>query len=376
MIGRTLFFRRLREEGLFQLKVLHSVFDWVIMIYIALPALIILPFFYVDMWRNIDLYWSVEIPFNVILLLVLLFLLRGNFRTFVIEADILFVTRRKRLFQSLKRWALFYSIGQVIIVIGLLVVLLLPILVGIYGFMWTDIIFLIFLLIGYQLLQQTIKKFVLHRFVKGLLASLLLIGTLFAWQLISEIVLFLISTFIILAVLYLQARFSVQTNKYFLQELDIERTERVRYIQLIYNLSREIKKTPRRYLSKPYFFYPSKRIFRDSGNHQQKGLLELAMKGFMRDRTLIMSYLNLFNLSIVAIFLLPIWLKWVVLLFYLFALNTWLRSVYDNLLDHPFFTVVRCDKDTLQTTWHQFKKWLAYPTMLLVGVITVLLSLL
>src|SRR5690625_7832852 len=113
MIGRTLFFRRLREEGLFQLKVLHSVFDWVIMIYIALPALIILPFFYVDMWRNIDLYWSVEIPFNVILLLVLLFLLRGNFRTFVIEAVILFFTRSKRLFQSMNLWDLFYFFGLV-----------------------------------------------------------------------------------------------------------------------------------------------------------------------------------------------------------------------------------------------------------------------
>src|SRR5699024_1944930 len=117
-----------------------------------------------DMWYNIDLYWSIKIPINVVLLTALLFLLRGNFRTFAMEADLLFITRRKRLFQSLKQWALFYSLGQVIIGIGLLIGLLLPILVEIYGFMWMDIVYLLFFLIGYQLFQQTIKKFVFNRF--------------------------------------------------------------------------------------------------------------------------------------------------------------------------------------------------------------------
>lgn len=376
MTGRILFFRRLRAEWLFQLKVIQSVFDWVVIFYTALPALIIFLFLYADMWHNIDLYWSIKIPFNVVLLTALLFLLRGNFRTFAMEADLLFITRRKRLFQSLKQWALFYSLGQVIIGIGLLIGLLLPILVEIYGFMWMDIVYLLFFLIGYQLFQQTIKKFVFNRFLKVFLVGLLLIGTLFAWQYSQGLILFVVSIFIILTALYLQVKHSVQTNKYFLLELDIERTEQVRYIKLIYNFSREIKKTPRRYLSKPYFFFPSKQMYRWTENYQQKGLLELVMKGFMRDPTIIMSYLNLFNLSVVAILLLPIWLKWIVLLFYLFALNTWLRSVYDNLLDHPFFSVVRFDQDIRQTTWRQFKKWLAYPMMLLVGVITVLFSLL
>lgn len=376
MTGRRLFFRRLREEWLFQLKVVHSAFDWVIMLYTILPAFIIFPFLYVDMWRNIDLYWSIKIPFYVVLLLILLFLLRGNFRTFVMEPDILFITRRKNLFQSLKRWALFYSFGQVIIGLGLLIGLLLPILVEIYSFMWIDIVYLLFFLIGYQLFQQTIKKFIFQRFLKGFLVGLLLIGSLFAWQYSQGVILLAVSIFIILVVLYVQVKLSVQTNKYFLPELDIERTEQVRYIKLIYNFSREIKKTPRRYLSKPYFFFPSKRIFRVSDNRQHKGLLELAIKGFMRDPTLVMSYLNLFNLSIVALYLLPVWLKWIVLLFYLFALPKWLRSVYENLLDHPFFSVVRIERDIQQTTWVQFKRWLAYPSMLMVSVLTVLFSLL
>lgn len=374
MMGKQLFWQRLREEWKFQISVIRSVFDLTVIVYFVVPALIIFPFVYHDVWNNVHLYWHAEIPMNLLIFILLLALLRGNFRTFIHEPDLLFIVQRRSLIQSLKRWSLHYSIGQFVVGTSAFIVLFLPILHSAYEYGFSDIVRLLSFLLTYRLVQLTIKKLIIHNFFRILIMTTVFFLSLYIWQALTSLLFIVGYVIIMIGIYYLHYIKFIKTNKYFLQELDIERTERVRYIQLIFSFAQEVEKTPRRYLRKPLFFFPSKRIFYRLNDRQKMGLLEVLLKRFLRDRVLVMGYINLVSLSLVAIYFMPVWIKWIIFSFFLFALSAWLRSIFDKLLDHSFFTIIIYDENIYFSTWKSFRKWLAFPMFLLVGCLTIILS--
>jgi|SRR5690625_637729 len=374
MTGRKLFWHRLYKELTFQLGVIRSVVDWTILVYFVVPAIIVSPFFYRDMWNNIHLYWDAVIPVELLILMLFLVLIRGNFRSFIDEADQLFVLRHTHIFQSLKQWAFFFSIVQLSLGIASFIILLLPIFYRIYEYSAQNIVLLFIVLVAYRMLQFSIKKNIRHHLFKWVLLILCLYVFMLSWQTLSDSLLIVLSIFVIITTYYVQFTFFIKSNQYFLQELDLERSERVRNIQLIFSFSQEIEKIPRRYLKKPLFFFPSKRMLRPNRNKPENGLLEVLLKNFMRDRVLIMSYLNLITLSCIAIFFMPVWLKWLVFIFFAFAASAWVRSVFDRLLDHPFFKMITYDENIYFPTWLKFRRILAFPVILLVGLLAFVMS--
>lgn len=374
MTGRKLFWHRLYKELTFQLGVIRSVVDWTILVYFVVPAIILSPFFYQDMWLNIDLYWDAVIPVELLILMLFLVLIRGNFRSFIDEADQLFVLRHTHIFQSLKQWAFFFSMGQLSLGIAGFIILLLPIFYSMYEYNTQNIILLFIVLIAYRMLQYSIKKNISHHLFKWTLIGLSLYMFMLSWQILPDSLLIILSSFIIITTYYLQFKFFIKSNQYFLQELDLERSERVRNIQLIFSFSQEIEKIPRRYLKKPRFFFPSQRMLRPNPNKPENGLLEVLLKNFMRDRVLLMGYINLITLSSVAIILIPFWLKWLVFIFFAFAVSAWIRSVFDRSLEHAFFKIITYDENIYFLTWLKFRRVLALPVILLVGFLAFVVS--
>ncbi|MDQ0220300.1 hypothetical protein J2S21_003430 [Peribacillus cavernae] len=119
-------------------------------------------------------------------------------------------------------------------------------------------------------------------------------------------------------------------------ELEIEGQERVKYINLIFMLSKEVEKPKIITRKKPLLFRNSMKIFkrRTPGN----GFLELFIKVFFRNGSFIFSYYQLLSVTLLAVFLLPsLWLKVPVFAGFIIMMSIWLSNIYDKvLLTHPF----------------------------------------
>lgn len=187
-------------------------------------------------------------------------------------------------------------------------------------------------------------------------------------------VLFFVGAGIILLIYFWQLTRLANTKKYFFQEVNEENKERVRYAQMILGLAQNVEKTPIRLGKRPIFLRKSKRLFKS--NSPEDGLMELLLKGFLRHSVYRGGYLRLVAITAYAVLILPIWLKWLV--FILFALflnyNSWLKGLYEKLLDQSFFSIVPVERNVKERVWLRFKRWLMFPAVSIIGLLTIMMS--
>ncbi|WP_461178355.1 ABC transporter permease [Virgibacillus ainsalahensis] len=372
MTGRTIFFKRIREAFQFQWKVIRSVLDLTNMMYTIVPALIIGFLIYVQLWQDIHSYWHKEIPFFVLIGIILLLLLWGNFRTFLREADILFLIQRTSLFNKLKLWSFHYSLLQLILGTAFLIILILPILSLAYGLSRMEIVVLFTILLAYRLLMLTMKKLLIKSLYRWAVLSLLFFITVYFILMLDGFLLMTISILTIFGVYYFYFSHFVKTKRYFLQEIVIEQREKVKYIKIIFGFSMEVEKAPTSSANKPSYSRHAKRIFRVQ--NKENGLLEFLLKAFLRNKIYFSSYIQLMVATVFALFILPVWLKWVLFICFILFMNHLLKNIYNRMLDHPFFGVVPYDRECIPNVWTRFKRWIFIPSFILVGGLALLFS--
>ncbi|UJL45238.1 ABC transporter permease [Virgibacillus sp. NKC19-16] len=373
MTGRQLFRRRFVEEWKFQWKVLRSVFDWSVILYVVVPALIIAPFVYIEMWQDIHLYWSEEIPFSILIGLILILFIIGNFRTFLLEADLLFLMQRKKLIYQLKLSGFLYSVLRVILSTALMFIVILPILVFIYDFLVMDISFLFIAVIAFRLSFLSLKKIITRTVTKWIVFPAVFMVSHLLILNMNSMMLAVGSLLVIGFVCYFHMTQFVKTNRHFLQELAIEQSERVRYIKLILNFSQEVEKPPVKQGKRPMLFRNSGRFFQVRS--KENGLLEFLLKAFLRNKGYMASYSQLVGLSLFGIIVLPVWLKWIVFLCFIFFVNTWIKNIYREMMDSAFFAVVPYgDEELSDAVRPRFRRWIVIPSAVFVGGLSFLLS--
>ena len=376
MTGWKLFKARLIDDFLYQRKVFGSVIDWIVLFYIILPTFVIGTIIYIDIWINIESYWFDFIPFSVIVNILLLLSLLGKFRTFMLEADILFLLDRSNLYKSLREWAFTYSLLKLSISTTLIFVFVLPFLVQVYGLGWMANIFLLIFLIGFRLTAYTLKKYIRHPVLRWitLIAMFFITANLapiFRFDILSSIGIILISSNCIWYLLKV-----VPTKHAYFQEVANESKERMRYLKMIFGVAREVERPPISLGKRPLLNRRSRRLF--SNITPEKGLLELLLKGFIRNSIYITSYLQIISITFFAIIVLPLWGKWFVFLLVVlfFQYNLWLRGLFERMLDQDFFSVVPTDKWLREQVWIRFKRWLMVPAISFLGIATIVLSVL
>lgn len=93
MSGRALFISRLKADCLYQLRIIKLVIDWTVALYIVLPAAGIGVYQYIK-WLNggsFDNGWQA----GLIVLAPAVFTLFGSVRTFLMEADQLYLLQKR-----------------------------------------------------------------------------------------------------------------------------------------------------------------------------------------------------------------------------------------------------------------------------------------
>ncbi|HHW39018.1 MAG TPA: hypothetical protein GXX18_17600 [Bacillales bacterium] len=373
MSGRSLFINRFIQEWRFQWSVIRTVLDWTVILYIIIPSILFFYLFYVDAWRNIDLYWNENLPFSILVFLMLLFSSGGNFRTFLLEADLLFLLQERKIFYRLKVYGLLTSLLLSFLQTVLTFFIAMPILILSYQFSIKMVSFLFVAIFAYKLAQQTINKVSYRNFKKWVLTILLFSLATF---LLLNAPLFFIgvgSIMGIVGIVCFHISQITKTNRWFLKELEIEHAERVRYIRVILNFSIAVEKQSTQHRKKPTFlFKKSERIFKV--RNKENGLLELLLKSFLRNQNLVRTYFRLMSLTGFAIIAVPLWIKWLVFISYIFFINSWIKSLYSKMLKNSFLTVIPVEIEISNKVYKRFRKFLSLPSILFLGILICVIS--
>jgi ABC-2 type transport system permease protein len=359
----------------YQWGVMKSVLDWTIVVYLVIPVLVAAPFVYADMWQNSHLYWSGKIPMAVLFVLLLLLSSGGNYRTYLMEADLLYLLQKKELLYPFKRLGFLFSVMGSVFQVVVAGVIVLPLFVEVYGMKMEAMLSMLAVVLTVRLLFMTAKKFTNRVFFKlalfGLMAAAATVLATEAPPLASGI----LSISVVGSIIFYHLGQTTKSDRWFMREIEIEERERVRYIKLILTYSMEVEKEPVNQRSRPLvMFRRSQPLFKKvKRRSKEDGLLELLVKGFLR-RNYLTLYVQMFLLTISAFIILPTWLKWIIFAGFSFFIHSWLKSLFRKMLDSPFFAIVPYDKAAADSVWIRFKKLFAFPVIGLAGTLAVILT--
>lgn len=375
MTGSQLFLQRWKNEWNFKFSIIRSVIDWTIFLYLLIPGIFFFAIFYKEFWLHPSSYWMDFIPFWGLLGIMVMLNTGGNIRTFQHEADALHLLQENRLLFTLKTYGLMTTLLNSLITTGIIIGIALPVLLQIYHLDSVDICYLFINLFATKLLILTLRKMIHHKIIKRFMifiSILIIIFIIYVLPFYLTGIIGLLGSIMLISFLSLK----VNKNRYlFMRELEIEQEERNKYIQWIYQFSSEIEKESVLYRKKPLLlFRNSARIFQV--RNEETGLLELLLKSFLRNRQYVMSYYRMLAISCVAIFLSPLWIKWLLYIAYFFFIDFWISHIVKKSLHHPFFKLVTVKEDVKLLVTHRFQKMVRLPGILIIGGLVVVFSLL
>lgn len=339
----TLFFQRLMEEWKFQTRILRSILDWTIMVYILIPWLVVFSFIYRSWWIE-QPEWIEQIPFVLIIVLGYLAAWTGNYRTFIQEADKVFLIKHPFLFIAFKKISYVYSLLFQAIGVGFVTILLLPFFIHTYEDTFTQV-FLFFLLF------TTLKWFVMAikpklkkiegKLIRSVIRGLVfIIGSwtiqfIFSYWILGSMILPTLACilFTLLAVAFYAPQLSKLSN--FDEDLANEQDERNKYMNSVLTLSPELEKAKVSNRKRPWLYRKSGRMFKK--RNAENGFSELFLKVLIRNSTYWSGYLQIVSVTIAALIMVPpVWIKVVVFIAFIVMLHSWLMSIWSQItISHP-----------------------------------------
>ncbi|WP_186306616.1 ABC transporter permease [Siminovitchia fortis] len=346
MSSIRLLFHRIRENWNYKYKIIKTVMDWTVLVYLVIPAAVVTVFIYRSWWIEPPA-WIASVPFPLLFAIYFFLLWGGYFKTFVREADIIFLRKNEKLMLGMKQGGIIVSYLAEILSAALLAVLISPLWMIHYGLSMRHLILFFGLWVSLKWLIMAVNgKLNVH--VKGwrsLARSIpVVIGAGIIWRVSyntlqsgSLLPVFIIIIFNAAAsMLLLKKRFtSIHT---FEQDLSIDEKDKNKYTEMIFAMSMDVEKLPKPkpVRKTPRLYSKSNRIFKN--RTPKNGFLELFIKAATRDTEYIRGYLQILGVTAAAIvFAPPIWLKITIAAAGFFFLIVWIGSVWHKLIgSHPF----------------------------------------
>ncbi len=346
MNSSQLLFHRIRENWKYKYKMIKTIIDWTILIYIVVPAAIITIFVYRSWWIDPP-FWIASVPFPLIFAVYFFLLWGGNFKTYTREADIIFLRKNEKLMLGMKRGGIIISYLTEVLLAVFLAVLISPLWIIHYGLSLKELVLFIGIWVSLRWLVMAVNG-QLDVHLKGwrnLVRSIpVVVGAGSIWWLSYKALqsgsLLLVFMIIILngitSMLLLKKRFT--TIHTFEQDLLIDEKDKSKYTEMIFGLSMDMEKLPKPkpVRKSPRLYSESNRIFKNRS--PRNGFLELFIKATTRDMEYVRGYFQILGTTVAAIIILPpLWLKITIAAGGVLFLTVWIGSVWHKLIgSHPF----------------------------------------
>ena len=379
-MNNSLFKTRFRKEIGYQWGVFKSVVDWTIFLYLFIPALAIGGYHYYIWWSEIPS-WVNGFPLTFLFILLYFFCWEGRIRTFLEEADQLFLLQKRYLVVALKKstrnlYVLGYSVG-VLILVGILA----PFLFNYYNLSWLEILMVTFYFISLKALILGWKQYlddIVSAWKKGFFTVLLFVAlgaftfSFVTWALEQFTFLLLMIGLIQWYLFWVKSSKRIYKLTTFSKDVEVENMLKLKYVRNIFVFSEYVEKTPNQKKRSSLFYRNSKRIY--NKRNRQKSLQELFIKVLFRNKMYLFQCLQISSITTAALIVIPpIWIKCMIFFGYIIILRMWIKIVYKRTMSNHFIVNVRKDDIIRIQAEHYIVNLISLPVISIVGLILILI---
>lgn len=371
MKGSIIWWRRLKQDWLYQFKIIRTVFDWTIIVYLLIPFLAFIGITYYSWWNSLP-EWLDGVPYEALFLICFLLCRGGTIRTFMEEADQLTLLQFSKIMTEIRYIGVIYS--WVLILVKWLIIFwwLYPLLnhfenLTFYQLLVTTVFFL-----SLNLLLTTYKQ-VVYKFGFWKKLTIELIVTCFMFILCFAIIFKPINTLVVgIALIFFclalwQVRHYQPQIQTFYDDVEKEQRNKVKYIKFMFAVNPEItmprvKKQKRRSW---ILWRHSARIFRKRS--PENAVTELFIKSFLRDKGNLLQYFQAISISLAIIFTTPIWIKWLVTIVFYFFFREWIVLMFKEIVkQNPYLSADYGEKNYMFIAQKKCENRFIYPGVCIV----------
>jgi len=334
---------RRKLERTQNVKILASVIDWTVALYVIVPALVIGFFLYKDFLLTISTSWIVHIP--LVLFIALLFMITriGTIRTYLQRADRLFLIQNRKQMIHLKRAGLYWTLSRHLILIGTGLALLAPIFIIVHHVTILELLSLLFLLFTTNfikvLLQFKFRKW--QQLICNIFMCIL--GTV-CFLYVPTIITFLIYLVILISCTSYYHKHFVFSTKFFDQQVELDQVAFYKWQSLLFQIAPELRSQLVPKLKKPRLLWKnSKRMFRRSDYLIE----ELVCKTMLRQKQYLLGYLRFLLSGIGLIIIVPAWAKIIMLGILYFTLRSLMQSIIQQILEHKIWSILQVSNEQI-----------------------------
>lgn len=341
----SLFQARRKLERRHNIKLLASLIDWTVALYLVIPTAIISFFLYKDFAIHVQTLWVAQVPLVIIILLLFFVTRLSNIRTYLQRADRLFLIQNRQQMIRLKRAGLYWTVAKHICLLSILLALLTPIFIKVHHLTFLDILFYLLLLFTISFTNALLQLHIQHKW-QQLLAQIVvwLIGTLLFLYTPSAITA-LICTCLLIYTFLLYERHFVRSIQHFEQQVELDQVAFYRWHSTIFQIAPELRSQLSPKIKKPRFLWKnSKRLFTRS----DYCIEELICKTMLRHKQYKWGYLRFLWVGIGLILVVPTWAKFVLVAMLFFTLRTYMQSIVHQTFEHTIWTIFQVTNEQIQ----------------------------
>ncbi|WP_025026313.1 ABC transporter permease [Caldalkalibacillus mannanilyticus] len=383
----TIFAKRVQLEWRYKLRLWTGVIDWVVWLYLLIPLIGIGIYHYTTLW-NQTAAWAEHIPYLYLVIGVFFYSISGRLHLFVEKADQLFLIQNESWVRQLMRWSILYSfivnVFQTVVTTGAIA----PILINYIDFSLVSLslLFLVltlfrFLMMGIEdmisIFVQGWKRLLILGVAYGGIFGLFLLPTYFYTEQVVVQLLFLFILSLMISIGWKRR----EKIAWSFEEDCIRASERKNSgVQVLMTSAMYIGapdmtiKKQKRKKKRPWIFRQSTLLFKQRST--QNGLVELYLKSFIRNWKLLLSFIQLQLVFFYAVFVLPYWVKWGVAAVFIFVLYSFLAATWMEMQKSPFLQMFRLDELEAMKASRKGVLYLMVPSLTLLGILMLMLSIL
>ncbi|WP_020619661.1 ABC transporter permease [Paenibacillus daejeonensis] len=373
MNANRLFVLRLKKYGTDQYRVWKGALDWTVWLYLIVPGLFIGGGTYLEIWQSPPS-WLLQLPAGLYPAILIISLLLGRLRTFMEEADVLFLVQQRSWLRVLVLRGILYTFIVQMITTALLFVPLLPYLVrGLelsweviaIGYGWT-VAFKMICSITANLMDAKWTGW--RRHVIGTLWFILLVAIfvygMLQWMSLSATA-GLIGVGAAFAVITWLIGRKLASRSSLYSDIASEQDARLASTKLLLSQAAPVKPIGRQ--KKPLVMRRSGRLFR--GSEPTVILAEMYVKSAIRQFGYVRLNLGFFSVSITAVLLSPLWLGIVLVLILPLLAGSWQRLQWQQWFSERFVVQFRWRDEDAADAMVRSKFLLLLPGVAILGLV-------
>jgi len=346
--SQKLFRRRLLSHWREQISMIRVAADWTVLLYLIIPGGLLGGRFYFGFWNGDLPGWFAAMPFLLLPALLAILISTGGLLTLLQEGDLMFLRQRQSWINTIVLRGIIYSLAVTTIKIAFVYMLLLPFIMRGYGLTGTEALSLLILTLACSWCVKLLGHIVRvqrqgwRRWLWQIPAIALPCGIYIRiapfWS--THPALLWLAACVYAAGAIMAILYRLRLRGTFMNDVREDYKQRMKIASV---MLRGVLDKPRPTRHKPWIFRKSQPLL--SSKQPESRLAAAAFKALVRNPGHLKLYLQFTGISLVAIFIVPAMLKWLVFIILSALMAYWMSSFWGVFAGDDYIGILPFSKE-------------------------------